>query len=342
MRSVGVWILCVIVLASVAASDIAPYSVDRQFSGLLNAPPTVPHLRDDSGAWHAPFIYRWTLTNQLEQKYEQDRQTIVPLVWLKGGRLVSSLDDERMPLLLLGADSFGRDVFSRLLYGGRLSLALAAASAFGTLLLGALVGAVAGYRGGVVDDVLMRVSDFVIVLPAMYVALALRSAMKLVLPPLEVFALLAAIFAVVGAPFVARGVRAIVRSEKQLDYAVAASSLGAGHARLLLRHLLPAARGFIGVELTMLVPAFIVAEATLSYVGLGFPDPVASWGTMLHDASSIRAFADFPWLLSPAAAMFLLVLGLNLVVQRSGAAPVYNDPDGSARRLRTDSHTLRS
>jgi peptide/nickel transport system permease protein len=342
MRTFGAWLLGVIVIASLAASDLAPYTMDRAFSGLLNAPPTVPHLRDDTGAWHAPFIYRWTLTNQLEQKYEQDRRAIVPLTWFKDGRVVSSSDDARMPLLLLGADSYGRDVFSRLLYGGRLSLALAAAAAVGALALGALVGGVAGYRGGLVDDVLMRASDFIIVLPAMYVALALRSAMNLVLPPIEVFALLTAIFAVVGAPFIARGVRAIVRAEKQLDYASAASSLGASHARLLFRHLLPATRGFLGVELTLLVPAFIVAEATLSYVGLGFPDPVASWGTMLHDASSIRAFADFPWLLSPAAAMFLLVLGLNLVVQHAGVAPVYNDTDGSPRRLRSDSHTVRS
>jgi peptide/nickel transport system permease protein len=149
----------------------------------------------------------------------------------------------------------------------------------------------------------------------MYVALALRAALKLVLPPAEVFALLTGIFAIVGAPFIARGVRAIVRSEKQLEYSAAAASLGASHLRLLLRHLLPAARGFVAVQVTLLVPSFIVAEATLSYVGLGFPDPVASWGTMLHDASTVRAFADFPWLLSPAAAMFLVVLGLNLVMQ---------------------------
>ena len=142
-----------------------------------------------------------------------------------------------------------------------------------------------------------------------------------------------------GAPFIARGVRAIVRSERRLDYAVAAQALGAGAARLIVRHLLPAARGFILVEIVMLVPAFIVAEATLSYVGLGFPDPVASWGTMLHDASNVRAFADFPWLLSPAAAMFLVVLGLNLVFQQSGA-PVYNDRDESRRSLRPDSHAV--
>jgi peptide/nickel transport system permease protein len=157
----------------------------------------------------------------------------------------------------------------------------------------------------------------VLVLPAMYVALALRSVLPLVLAPRSVFLILAGIFAIVGAPFFARGVRAIVRSERLQDYAVAATSLGASHARILTRHLLPAARGFMVVQITMLVPAFIIAEATLSYVGLGFPDPTASWGTMLHDASNVRVFADFPWLLSPAAAMFLVVLALNLVLERT-------------------------
>jgi peptide/nickel transport system permease protein len=150
----------------------------------------------------------------------------------------------------------------------------------------------------------------------MYVALALRAVLPLVLAPRSVFLILAGIFAIVGAPFFARGVRAIVRSERRQDYAVAATSLGASHARVLTRHLLPAARGFMVVQITMLVPAFIIAEATLSYVGLGFPDPTASWGTMLHDASNVRVFADFPWLLSPAAAMFLVVLALNLVLER--------------------------
>jgi peptide/nickel transport system permease protein len=322
-RRVGTALVAGAALLAIAAPIVAPHGGDENFVGLLNAPPTQIHFRDDSGGWRAPFIYPWRRVSQLEQRYEEDRTRPVALEWFEEGHLVRSGNETLAPLLVLGADSFGRDVFSRLSYGARLSLGLSLAAALGAVLLGALVGGVSGYTGGMADDILMRASDFVMVLPAMYVALALRSMLPLVLAPGAVFLLLTAIFAVVGAPFIARGVRAIIRSERQRDYAVAAESLGAGRTRLLLRHLLPAARGFIAVQLTMLVPAFIVAEATLSYVGLGFGDEVASWGTMLQEASTLRAFADFPWLLSPAAAMFLVVLGLNLVLQEGRKNPSY-------------------
>jgi peptide/nickel transport system permease protein len=309
MRRIGIAVVALWALAAVAAPFAAPHPVDAQFPGLLNAPPS--RLVFDGGLAIEP----WTLVSRLEQRYEPDPSRTTRLRWFTGGHLVASADETRAPLLLLGADSYGRDVFSRLLFGARTSLALALASALGAMILGAAAGGVAGYAGGLLDDALMRTSDFVMVLPAMYVALALRSVMPLVLPPATVFALLASIFAIVGAPFIARGVRAIVRSERGRDYAIAAEALGASAPRVLVRHLLPAASGFIAVQLTLLVPAFIVAEATLSYVGLGFPDPIASWGTMLHDAANVRVFADFPWLLSPAAAMFLVVLGLNLALE---------------------------
>ena len=343
MGRLGLVLVLLGAVAAAAAPVLAPHTADDRFPGLLNAPPTVLHVIDSSGHWRAPFIYPWRLADQLLQRYERDPTTRVPLVWLGRGRAVASSDDARAPLLLLGADSYGRDVFSRLLFGARVSLGLAILAALGSMILGGLVGAVAGYAGGTTDDVLMRATDVVMVLPAIYVALALRSVLPLVLAPFKVFVFLAGIFAVVGAPFISRGVRGIVRTERRLDYALAARSLGAGHARLLGRHLLPATRGFIAVEMTMLVPAFIIAEATLSYVGLGFPEPISSWGTMLHEASNIRTLADFPWLLSPAAAIFLFVLGLNLALQETPieAALVYNGDDEPIRRVHADSDALR-
>jgi peptide/nickel transport system permease protein len=323
-RLAGLTLLALSVLAAVAAPVLAPNDADARFRDHVHAPPTRPHVWRQ-GSLARPFIYPWRLVNRLEQRYERDLARPVALVWLSGGRIVRSLDPDA-PLLLLGADRDGRDVFARLLYGARASLALATVATAGALLLGVLLGATAGVAGRGIDAALMRVAELVLVLPTVYVVLVLRATLPLVLPPGVVFLLMAAIFALAGWPFVARGVRGIVRAEKDREYAVAAQSLGAGRARLVFHHLLPACRGFLAVQATLLVPAFIVAEATLSYVGLGFADPVASWGSMLRDGSDIT-FAEFPWVLAPAGAIFLVVLAFNLIVQ---ASPI--DARGSGSR----------
>jgi peptide/nickel transport system permease protein len=324
MKRTGLWLLTAAALITIAAPWFTPNPPDRRHPGSLYAPPTTIHLFD--GGLRAPFIYAQRLVNPLERRFEEDTSQRAPLRWLTEGRLVTVYEADGGPLLLLGADSLGRDTFSRLLYSARTSLGLALIGTLGALLVGALVGGLAGYAGGAIDHALSRFTDFVLVLPAIYVALALRAAMPLVLPPATVFVLLASIFALLGWPIVARGVRAIVASEREREYVTAGRALGATPWRLLTRHLLPATRGYLAAQATLLLPAFIMAEATLSYVGLGFPDTVPTWGTMLQEAANISLVVDAPWMLAPAGAIFLVVLGVNLVVQGTGRTPVQLEP----------------
>ena len=314
----GTGIAAIAALVALAAPLVAPHASGEQFRDFLFAPPMRVHVMDADGRWHAPFVYPIRLVNRVERRYEEDRSRRVSLVWFSGGKLVQAADETMGPLLLLGADSLGRDLFSRLVVGARTSLGVAFIAALGALLIGAVVGALAGYAGGAIDETLMRVADFVLVLPAIYLVLALRAVMPLVLPAVAVFALMAGLLALVGWPWVARGVRAIVAAERQRDYAAAAISLGAGPGRLMFRHLLPATTGFLVVQATLLLPAFILAEATLSYVGLGFAEPTPSWGSMLQEAANVPAIADFPWLLTPAAGIVMVVLAVNLLARARG------------------------
>jgi peptide/nickel transport system permease protein len=324
MKRAGAVILGIIVLTALAAPWLAPNPPNQRFNDLLYAPPTPVRMFDQDMT--APHVHAQRVVSRLQRRFEDDRSSPVPLRWFSSGVLVSADPAAGAPLLVLGADGYGRDIFSRLLHGARATLALAAIATIIATLGGALVGGVAGYAGGWVDGALSRLSEFVLVLPAIYVTLALRAVMPLVLPASTVFVLLTAIFTLLGWPIVARGVRAIVLAERERDYAAAARAAGASPLRVLLRHLLPAAGGYMTTQATLLLPAFILAEATMSYVGLGFPDTTPTWGTMLQDAANVAMLGDAPWTLAPAAAIFAVVLGVNLLVQSTGRAPVQLEP----------------
>jgi peptide/nickel transport system permease protein len=309
-------VLAGLVLAAAAGAPwLVLFPAGEQHRDFLFAPPMPIRIVDATGRVRAPFVYPLRLVNRLSRTYEEDRSRPIRLLWLSRGRFVSPASLRDTPWFPLGTDGLGRDVWSRLVLGSRLSLGLAAVACLGAIGIGTLLGGWAATRGGIVDEAIMRVSELVIVLPVLYVVLALRAALPLVLPDGVLFLALAGVLALVGWPPVARGVRAIVASEASRDYAAAAQAAGAGPARLLLRHLLPAALPFLGTQVLLLVPAFVLAEATLSYVGLGFMPPASSWGTMLQDAANVSAIADFPWVLTPAAALALVVFALNLVLE---------------------------
>ena len=317
-------LLAIIAFAAMAAPWLSPNPPNRRFDDLLYAPPTRVHIFQDG--IHAPFIHPLRVVSRVERRFEVETSSRMTLRWFTDWTLVTAQPDAGAPLLLLGADAYGRDIFARLLYGARATLAVSLLSALLATLLGACAGGVAGYFGGWLDAALSRVSEFVLVLPAMYVALALRAVLPLVLPASTVFALMVGIFTLLGWPIVARGVRAVVLAERERDYAVAARACGAGDATILFRHLLPASAGYMRSQATLLVPAFILAEATLSFIGLGFPTTIPTWGTMLQDAANVALLGDAPWSLAPAAGIFAVVLGINMLAQSEGRVPVQLEP----------------
>lgn len=309
-------LLLVLALAvAIAPGWFAPNSPAAEFDDRAYAPPTRLHVHDVHG-WHAPFVYRMVLADRLARRYDADTSRRFAVRWFADGHL-ASIDPAAGPLLWFGADALGRDIASRVIDGAHRSLGVAALGALGALILGAFVGGWAGTRGGRTEALLMTLADFVIVLPGAYLVLVLRGALPLLLAPAVVFWLLAALFTLTAWPHVARGVRAIVATERARDYAESVRASGASDWRLL-GHLLPAARGFLVVEIVLLIPALLVAEATVSFLGLGFIDAHPSWGTMINDASNASLIATAPWLLAPAVALFVVVLGVHLA---GGRAP---------------------
>ena len=303
----AVVILVITVIATVFAPWVAPHDSHEQFADYPYAPPMRPHVIDDTGSWRMPFVYPVRLVDRLSVQYVEDRSSRIPLTAMWTHR-------DAPPIFLLGTDALGRDLLARLLVGSRASMGIAVTATVGALLIGLLLGAVAGYARGTVDELTMRFAEMILVLPALYVILALRAVLPLVLDPRDVFIGIAAVLAAVGWPMVARGVRAIVAVECSLDYAVAARACGASSARLIFRHALPATAGFLGTQAALLVPACAIAEATLSFAGFGFAEPTPSWGTMLQEAGNVRSLGEYPWLLAPAVAIALVSWAMHAVV----------------------------
>jgi peptide/nickel transport system permease protein len=302
-------------------SPYAPESMDRE---RFYHPPQRVHWFEAPGRWRGPFVYATRLVDPAEWSYREDRTRIVPIAcFVHGDRYrwapgcssnlhLFGAAEERV--YVLGADAFGRDVLSRLLRGARVSLGVALVGLAISFTLGLLVGGIAGYAGGWLDSLLMRLCELLMSVPALYLLIALRSAFPVTLPSEQVYLAIVAILALIGWAGTARVVRGMVRSIRRADYVVAAEALGLGSMRIMVRHILPNTVSFVIVAATAAVPGYILAEVVLSFLGVGVQEPAVSWGNMLGQAQSLRVLTSYPWLLAaPAVAIFVTVMSFNLL-----------------------------
>jgi peptide/nickel transport system permease protein len=315
-------LLALAVLHGIVASAgfFAPYNPADQDRERPYLPPMRIHLVDAQGHFHLrPFFYAVHLRDGSFDQFEESTEQIIPLRFFVTGeryRLLGLLPSrihlfgaQTNRVYLLGSDAYGRDQFSRILYGGQISLLAGLLGAGITLLFGVLIGATAGYYGGWRDGLLMRAAELFVALPWLYLLFALRAFLPLTLSPLQAFFLIILVIGAVGWARPARLVRGVVLSVRERDFVRAARGFGATDGYLLRRHILPEISSVILTQAAILVPQFVLAEMTLSFLGLGVPEPVPSWGNLLACVQQYSVLVSYWWMYVPALAIVPFFLG---------------------------------
>lgn len=314
--------------AALGAGFLAPYSPTDQNRALPYAPPTSLHLVDAAGHFHLrPFVYATAEDETAAGRYEEDRSRAFPIRFLVPGRprlgggapLRLFGVEEPARLFLLGADGFGRDQLSRLLYGARISLFAGLLATVLSLGLGWTLGTIAGFYGRWADAVVMRAADLFLALPWLYLLFAVRAVLPLHVGAGAAFLLLVAVIGLVDWARPARLVRGVVLSARERGYVLSARAFGASDFYLIRRHVLPQTIGVVVTQAALLVPQYVLAEVTLSFLGLGVGEPVPSWGNMLASLQRYHVLASYWWMWSPGLALvavFLAYFALAEAIQR--------------------------
>jgi len=221
--------------------------------------------------------------------------------------------EKGQPFYLLGADRIGRDVLSRMIYGSRISMSIGLVGIVVSLFLGILLGGISGYFGGQVDNAIQRIIEFLRSIPTIPLWMGLAAAIPLTMPPLQVYFIITVILSLIGWTGLAREVRGRFFALKTEDFVTAARLDGNSELRVIMRHMVPSFASHIIAVVTLSIPAMILAETALSFLGIGLRPPVVSWGVLLQEAQNIRSVATAPWLFYPGVAVVITVLALNFL-----------------------------
>ncbi len=324
-------VLIILYFVAIFCEFVAPYDPNQALLQFKQVPPTALHIRDAQGQFHWPFVYlhkRAMDPETLAITYVEDTGTRYTLQLFVHGfkyRLLGlwetnvhlfGLPPEAQNVqgeFLLGTDRLGRDMFSRLCYGARLSLSMGMVSVFLSLVLGVVLGGISGYYGGRADVIIQRVIEFIRTIPTIPLYMTLSAALPRDWPVTSVYFGITMILALVGWTWMARVVRGRFLAMREEDFVLAARLNGASQMRIILRHMLPSFLSYIIAALTLNIPNMILSETGLSFIGLGLRPPAISWGVLLQEAMNLRSLVLSPWVLTPGIAVVISVLAFNFV-----------------------------
>jgi peptide/nickel transport system permease protein len=307
------------------AGFFAPYDFAAQDREMPYAAPSAIHFFDTQGKFHVrPFVYAAQDSSDGASPGEPNAQVSYPIYFfVRGSRYTIAglfasdvhLFGVEAPgeILLMGSDGYGRDQFSRFLYGGQISMLAGLIAALLSVALGVIVGGIAGYYGGWIDEILMRGGELFLALPWLYLLFAVRAALPLRISQWQVFLLLVAIMGLIGWARPARLIRGVVLSSRERHYVLAARLFGGSNTYVMRRHILPDTYSILLTQAALLIPQYVLAEVTLSFLGLGVGEPTPSWGNMLSTLQKYSVLVSYWWMLIPGLVLIPVFCGYLLL-----------------------------
>jgi peptide/nickel transport system permease protein len=321
-------VVILIYLTALFVEILAPFDPQTTNSKYLYTPPQAIHLWDSKANKLDPYVYgikstvdttanRRIFTVDLTKKIpirlfaESDPYKLWGLITLH--TKLFGPEDKTQPMFLLGGDRLGRDLLSRIIYGTRISMSIGFFGVVISLFLGILLGGISGYFGGAIDTFIQRVIEFIRSIPTIPLWMGLAAALPMNWPPLQVYFGITLILSLIGWTGLARVVRSRFLAMRGEDFVLAAELDGASELRVIFHYMMPSFSSHIIAATTLAIPAMILAETSLSFLGLGLRPPIVSWGVLLKDAQSVRSVLTAPWQLYPAVAVIISVLALNFL-----------------------------